>query len=64
VNIIVVCRIDVQNPILVQSSDGDFSNLDCAIKILQIAADFLAKSEITGLHAATQSSPELQAFLD
>jgi hypothetical protein len=30
---------------------------------LAIAANFLAKSEITGLHAATQSSPELQAFL-
>jgi hypothetical protein len=34
-------------------------NLDLAI-----AAEFLAKSEITGLYAATQSSPELQAFLD
>jgi hypothetical protein len=31
---------------------------------LAVAANSLAKSEITGLHAATQSPPELQAFLD
>jgi hypothetical protein len=29
-----------------------------------VAATSLAKSEITGLHAATQSPPELQAFLE
>ncbi len=29
-----------------------------------VKANSLAKSETTGLHAATQSPPELQAFLD
>ncbi len=54
----------MQNQKIVAISWWWFLQLDCAIKILQIAADFLAKSEIAGLHTATQSPPELQAFLD